>query len=89
MVDLSADDVIFNPITSETQLRKLGDGKPWRGPKKKSEQLMQLFITILSSKDSIVDNLIASTGNHYYYSFYILIAYHCFILIFPSNFIIH
>jgi hypothetical protein len=26
MVDLSADDVIFNPITSETQLCKLGDG---------------------------------------------------------------
>ena len=28
MVDLSVDEVIFNPITSETQLRKLGDGKP-------------------------------------------------------------
>jgi hypothetical protein len=27
-VDLSTDDVIFNPITSETQLSKLGDGKP-------------------------------------------------------------
>jgi hypothetical protein len=40
MVDLSADDVIFNPITYESQLRKLGDGKPWRGPKEKSEQLM-------------------------------------------------
>jgi hypothetical protein len=28
MVDLSADDVIFNPITSENQLCKLGDSKP-------------------------------------------------------------
>jgi hypothetical protein len=57
MVDLSADDVIFNPITSESQLRKLGDGKPWRGPKEKFEQLMQLFITSLSPKDGIVANL--------------------------------
>jgi hypothetical protein len=30
MVDFSTDDVIFNPITSETQLHKLGDVKPWR-----------------------------------------------------------
>jgi hypothetical protein len=28
MVDLSVDDVIFNPITSKTQLCKLGDSKP-------------------------------------------------------------
>jgi hypothetical protein len=28
MVDLSIDDVIFNPITTGTQLCKLGDGKP-------------------------------------------------------------
>jgi hypothetical protein len=40
MVDLSANDIIFNPITIETQLRKLGDVKPWRGPKEKLEQLM-------------------------------------------------
>jgi hypothetical protein len=52
MVDLSVDDVIFNPIISETQLCKLGDSKPWRGPKEKSEQLMQLFITNLNSQNS-------------------------------------
>jgi hypothetical protein len=72
MVDLSADDIIFNPITSETQLCKLGDGKPWRGPKEKSEQLMQLFITGLSPQNGIVANLTASTGNQYSYSIYSL-----------------
>jgi hypothetical protein len=40
IVDLSVDDVIFNPITFKSQLRKLGDSKPWRGPREKSEQLM-------------------------------------------------
>jgi hypothetical protein len=48
IVDLSADDVIFNPITSKTQLCKLGDNKPWKVPKEKSEQPLQLFITGLS-----------------------------------------
>jgi hypothetical protein len=81
MVDLSADDVIFNPITSETQLRKRNDGKPWRGPKEKLEQLMQLFITGLSPQNGIVANLTASTGNQYFYSFYSLTAQYCFILI--------
>jgi hypothetical protein len=81
MVDLNADDVIFNPITYESQLRKLGDGKPWRVPKEKSEQLMQLFIAGLSPKDGIVADLTASIGNQYFYFFYFLMAHHCFILI--------
>jgi hypothetical protein len=81
MVDLSADDVIFNPITSKTQLCKLGDGKPWRRPKEKLEQLMQLFITGLSPQKGIMADLIASTGNQYSYSFYSLIVQYCFILI--------
>jgi hypothetical protein len=81
MVDLSTDDVIFNPITYESQLRKLGDDKPWRGPKEKSEQLMQLSIAGLSPKDGIVADLTASTGNQYFYFFYFLMAHHCFILI--------
>jgi hypothetical protein len=69
------------PMTYESQLRKLGDGKPWRGPKEKSEQLMQLFIIGLSPKDGIVADLTASTGNQYFYFFYFLMAHHCFILI--------
>jgi hypothetical protein len=81
IVDLSADDVIFNPITSETQLCKLGDGKPWRGPKEKSEQFMQLFITGLSLQNGIMADLTASTGNQYSYSIYSLTLHYCFILI--------
>jgi hypothetical protein len=81
MVDLSANDVIFNPITSKTQLHKLGDNKSWRGPKEKLEQLMQLFITGLSPKDGIVTDLTASTDNQYFFFFYFLTVHHCFILI--------
>jgi hypothetical protein len=81
MVDLSADDVIFNPITSKTQVRKLGDSKPWRGPKEKFEQLMQLFISGFSPRDGIVAELTASTSNQYFYFFYFLMAHYFFILI--------
>jgi hypothetical protein len=81
MVDLSANDIIFNSITTETQVHKLGDSKLWKGPKEKSEQFMQLFITGLSPKDGIVADLTASTGNQYFYTFHFLTTHHCFILI--------
>jgi hypothetical protein len=60
---LSADDVIFNPITTEIQLLKLGDNKPRRRLKEKSKQFMQLFIIDLSPRDGNVADLTASTGN--------------------------
>jgi hypothetical protein len=81
IVDLNANDIIFNPITTGTQLCKLGDGKPWRGPKEKSEQLMQLFIIGLSLKNGIVTDLTASASNQYFYTFHFLTTHHCFILI--------
>jgi hypothetical protein len=36
-VDLATDDVLFNSVTSNTQLCNDGDGMPWRGAKEKSE----------------------------------------------------
>jgi len=64
-VDLACDDVLFNPVTSETQLTRKIDGLPWRGPKEKSDILMQLFVHGLSPKDGIVADLTASTGTIY------------------------
>jgi len=61
-VGLACDDVLFNPITSETQLTQKMDGLPWRGPKEKSDILMQLFVHGLSPIDGIVADLTASTG---------------------------
>jgi len=61
-VDLACDDVMFNPITSETQLTRKIDGFPWRGPKEKSDVLMQLFVHGLAPTDGIVADLTASTG---------------------------
>jgi hypothetical protein len=43
-VDLATDDILFNSITTETQLCRQRDGKPWSGVKGKSEILMKLFI---------------------------------------------
>ena len=43
-VDLASDDVLFNFITSKTQLCNYVDGMPWRGAKEKSEALIHLFV---------------------------------------------
>jgi hypothetical protein len=61
-VDLATDDVLFNSITTATQLCRKGDGKPWRGAKEKSEVLMKLFVHCLSPIGGIVADMTASTG---------------------------
>jgi hypothetical protein len=43
-VDLALDDVLFNSVTSKSQLCSDGDDKPWRGAKEKSEALLHLFV---------------------------------------------
>jgi hypothetical protein len=43
-MDLACDDVLFNPVTSESQLIRKSDGSPWRGLKEKSDVLMKLFV---------------------------------------------
>ena len=60
-VDLAIDDVLFNSITTKTQLCRQKDGKPWRGAKKKSEVLMKLFVHALSHVGGIIAYMIAST----------------------------
>lgn len=62
LVDLACDDVLFNSVTAETQLKRLADGKPWRGPREKSEVLMRLFVHGLTPSQGIVADLTASTG---------------------------
>jgi hypothetical protein len=65
-VDLTTDDVLFNSVTTETQLCRERDGKPWRGAKEKSEVLMKLFIHGLSAVGGIVADMTASTGIIFY-----------------------
>lgn len=65
-VDLTTDDVLFNSVTTETQLCRERDGKPWRGAKEKSEVLMKLFIHGLSPVGGIVADMTASTGIIFY-----------------------
>ena len=65
-VDLAMDDVLFNPITTETQLFRQNDGKPWRSAKEKSEVLLKLFIHGLSHVGGIVANMIDFTGIMFY-----------------------
>lgn len=79
-VDLACDDVLFNPVTSESQLIRKSDGSPWRGPKEKSDVLMKLFVHGLCPPDGIVADLTASTGTSYplLLPFLLLIFIPCF-----------
>jgi hypothetical protein len=61
-VDLASDDVLFNNVTSKTQLCCDGDGMPWRGAKEKSEALIKLFVQGLSPSNGIIADMTASTG---------------------------
>jgi hypothetical protein len=61
-VDLASDDVLFNSVTSMTQLCSDGDGMPWRGAKEKSEALIHLFVQGLSPSNGIIADMTASTG---------------------------
>lgn len=61
-VDLVRDDVVFNVITSETALKRKGDGTPWRGPKEKSDSLLQLLVTALCPSDGVIVDLTAGSG---------------------------
>lgn len=61
-VDLVNDDVLFNVVTAETMLRRKEDGNPWRGPKEKSESLLQLLLNGLCPRGGIVADLTAGTG---------------------------
>lgn len=62
-VDLACDDVLFNSVTADSQLKHLADGTPWRGPKEKSKVLMKLFVHGLTPENGIVADLTASTGS--------------------------
>jgi hypothetical protein len=60
-IDLASDDVLFNSVTSMTQLCSDGDGIPWRGAKEKSEALIHLFIQDLSPSNGIIVGMTTST----------------------------
>jgi hypothetical protein len=61
-VDLVTDDVLFNSVTSNTQLCNDGDGMPWRGAKEKSEALLHLLVQGLSLSNGIIADMTAATG---------------------------
>ena len=61
-VDLVKDDVVFNVITSETAIKKKDDGNLWRGPKEKSDSLLQLFVTALCPEDGVIVDLTTGSG---------------------------
>ena len=65
-VDLASYDILFNSITTTSQLCRQRDGKPWRGAKEKCEVLIKLFVHDLSLVGSIVANMIASIGIVFY-----------------------
>jgi hypothetical protein len=61
-VDLASDDVLFNSVSSKTQLCSDVDGMPWRGAKEKLEALIHLFVQGLSPSNGIIADMTASTS---------------------------
>lgn len=61
-VNLRKDDVLLNVVTAETALKRKADAKFWRGPKEKSEALLQLLISGVCPQNGIVADLTAGTG---------------------------
>ena len=59
-VDLVSDDVLFNPVTSKTELCSDVDGMPWRGIKENLEALIHLFVQGLSMSNGIIAHMTAS-----------------------------
>lgn len=56
-MDLTSDDVLFNSVIVESQLKRIEDGKPWRGPKEKLEVLMKFFVHGFTPEHEIVADL--------------------------------
>ena len=71
-VDLVKDDVLFNVVTSDTALKRRVDDKYWRGPKEKSDALLQLLISGLCPQNGVIADLTTATGNSVHSSIVIL-----------------
>jgi hypothetical protein len=61
-VDLATKDVLFNSVTSNTQLCNDRDGMPWQGAKKKLEALLHFLVQGLSPSNGIIADMIVATG---------------------------
>ena len=61
-VNLASNDVLFNFVTSKTQLCSDVDGMPWRGTKEKSEALIHYFVQGLSPNNGIIADMTTSIG---------------------------
>lgn len=61
-IDLQNDDVLFSAVEEDTQICDPSSGKPWRGPKQKSDALLKVFVSGLSPPNGIVVDLSAGVG---------------------------
>jgi hypothetical protein len=59
-IDIAIDDVVFNLVTKDTQLKN--GNIPWRGGREKDPLLLQLLIESTTNIGNIVLDCTASTG---------------------------
>lgn len=64
-INLSKDDVLFNVVTEESALKRKDSDFLWRGPKEKSQALMELLIGGLTPENGIICDLSPGTGKSF------------------------
>jgi hypothetical protein len=62
-IDVAVDDVLFNLVTKDTQLKN--GNIPWRGGREKDPLLLQLLIESTTQVGDIVLDCTASTGMYF------------------------
>lgn len=61
-IDLQNDDVLFSAVEEGNQICDVASGRPWRGPKQKSDALLKVFVYGLSPENGIVVDLRGGVG---------------------------
>lgn len=61
-LDLNKQDMLFNAIDEHNILRKKSDGKPWRGPKQRTELFFKPLIYGMCPERGLVMDFAAATG---------------------------
>ncbi len=75
-LDVGCDDMLQNFTTKASQ--RMNGSKPWRGPREKDSQFLQMLIQASSRPNDVVLDCTAMTGAFYLHSFSLCLGFHLF-----------
>ncbi len=76
-LDVGCDDMLQNFTTKASQ--KMNGQKPWRGPREKDSQFIQMLIEASSRPSDVVLDCTAMTGVYFKYPLSILLGFYFFL----------